>query len=419
MEFGSEVERRREAVRLVDEQVSVAEVARRVDRSRKWVYEWVARFRADGVSGLIDRSRAPKTQPAKTPSETVTKVLDTRSMLEGRPEASMGALSILAQMERDGWSGIPSESTIERILSNAGVTRHKHKRDRSTEVHLPLPDVSRPGVLHQADWVQDRYLKGGIRFQSLQIADVGSHGVASGQFLDRTILTAVTFLIEQAWPKLSIPQAMTVDNAFAKTTHPNNPFTNWVKACLYFGVEAIVGPPGRHGWTNHIEAVNNEWQNRTIRAEHYTSLNEVRQGSNRAVHWLNTCRPIHDPDVVGTRYPAQYIQAHTDRLRWPPDITIADHLDPKGTLNLPVSDGRITFIRHVTNHHSVNVAHTNWPVPDTIPIGGLVTATLTTSDRRLWIRHQAEPVADFDYPIKHTVIEPYYPPAPVSLVNHV
>ena len=169
MEFGSEVERRREAVRLVDEQVSVAEVARRVERSRWWVHQWLNRYRADGVSGLEDRSRVPKTQPAKTSSEMVTKILDTRSRLEGQPEASMGHLSILAQMERDGWSGIPSESTIERILSGAGVTRHKRKRDRSTEVHLPLPDASGPGMLQQADWVQDRYLKGGIRFQSLQL----------------------------------------------------------------------------------------------------------------------------------------------------------------------------------------------------------------------------------------------------------
>jgi len=185
-------------------------------------------------------------------------------MLEGRPEASVGALSILAQMERDGWPDIPSVATIERILSGAGVTRRSKRRDRSLEVKLPLPTVTAPGVSQQADWIQDRYLTGGICCQLLQVADVGSHGVASGQFLDRKMITAVAFLVEQAWPKLSIPQAMTVDNAFVKTSHKNNPFTNWVRICLYFGVEAIIGPPGRHGWTNHIEAVNNEIQNRTL-----------------------------------------------------------------------------------------------------------------------------------------------------------
>ena len=335
MEFGSEVERRQEAVRLVREGVRVSDVARRVGRSRWWVYEWLGRFLTEGDPGLEDRSRAPKTQPAKTSPVMVAEVLATRSRLEGQPEASIGALSILAQMERDGWSDIPSESTIKRILSDAGVTRPKRKRDRSKEVHLPLPKVAAPGIWQQADWVQDRYLKCGICFQSIQVADVGSHGIASGQFLDRTILTAVTFLIEHAWPKLSIPLAMSVDNAFVKTTHPNNPFTNWVRICLFFGVEVIVGPPGRHGWTNYIEAVNNEWQKRTIKAVYFNSLDELRQGSHRAVDWLNTCRPMHDPDIEGTRYAAEYIAAHASSLRWPPTITIADHLNSKGDLILP------------------------------------------------------------------------------------
>lgn len=419
MEFGSDVERRREAVRLVDDGVSVAETARRVGRSRWWVHDWLNRFRAEGDAGLENRSRARKTQPAKTSPATTAKILATRNVLEKQPEASIGGLSILAQMERDGWSDIPSETTIERTLSDAGVTRPHKKRDRTSEVKLPLPKVTGAGVLQQADWIHDRYLTGGIRCQSLQVADVGSHGIASGQYLDRKIITAVTFLVEYAWPKLSIPRAMTVDNAFAKTSHQNNPLTNWIRLGLYFGVEAIIGPPGRHGWTNYIEAVNNEWQKRTIRAERYTSLDDLRQGSNRAVEWLNTCRPMHDPDIHGTRYPAEYIERYRHELRWPPAITIADHLDRHGNLTLPVSDGRITFIRHVTKHHTIELTNSHWPIPVAVAKGALVVATITTSDNRLRIRHQGEPIVGFDYPIKHTVTRPYYPPATDSLLRHV
>lgn len=419
MEFGSEVERRVEAVRLVDDGVPIAEVARRVGRSRWWVYEWLARFRAEGRSGLVDRSRARLTQPGKTSVETVAMVLATRTVLERQPEASIGAMSILAHMERQDCLDIPSVSTIERILTAAGVTRHKYKRDRSTEIKLPLPKVTGPGVLQQADWIHDRYLTGGVRCQLLQVGDVGSHGVASGQFLDRKMLTAVTFVVEEAWPKLSIPQGMTVDNAFVSTTHPNSPFTGWIRACLYFGVEAIIGPPGRHGWTNHIEAVNNEIQNRSIRAEHYANLDELRAGVDRAVEWLNTYRPIHDPDVVGTRYPGEYIASQAHKLRWPPDIRIADHTNHKGVVNLPICTGRITFIRHVTKHNTVNVSLNQWPVPDSIPIGGLVTATITTDNQLLTIRHQGEPVSQFNYPINHPITQPYYPPADTSLLAHI
>jgi transposase len=82
MEFGSEVERRREAVRLVGDGTSVADVARELDRSRQWVHKWLKRFAAEGDAGLVDRSRARSTQPDKTPPETVANILTTRSRLE-------------------------------------------------------------------------------------------------------------------------------------------------------------------------------------------------------------------------------------------------------------------------------------------------------------------------------------------------
>ena len=416
--FNSEVERRRRAVELVDDGVSKAEAGRRLERSRQWVDKWVHRFRVGGDTGLEGLPRTPRYQPTKTPPDVAAKVLEVRDRLDADPVASVGALTILAEMERERFTPIPSTATIERILHAAGVTRPRTKRQR-TGVKLPLPVVTTPGIWQQADWVQDRYLQGGIRYNSLQIGDVGSHGIAAGQYLNRRLLTAVRFLIERAWPALSIPQAMGQDNAFSSTTHPNMPFTIWVLACLYFGVEVIIAPPGGLGWNNHAEAVNNLWQQRTIWVEHFDSLNTLRAGSNRAVEWFNTRRPILDPNLCGTRYPADYIEANTNQLRWPPTFTIADHLDQRGNLHIPLADGRVTFLRHVTEDHTINIAHTHWPITDSIPIGGLVTATITTADHRLTIRHQGDTIKQLDYPINHPIVDPYYPPATQSLLHHV
>jgi putative transposase len=417
-EFDSELARRKRAVELVDGGLSKAKTARRLGRSRRWVVKWIGRWHREGDDGLLERSRAPHSQPTKTPPRVIDKVLDTRAGLEKIPEVNIGALSVLAAMERDGFVPLPSIATIERILSRNGVTRPVGTTGRSG-VKLPLPQVSTPGVWQQTDWVQDRYLEGGIRFNSLQVADVGSHGIVSGQFLDRTLVTAVTFLIEQAWPVLSIPQAMGTDNAFTHTTHRHNPFTSWTRACLWFGTEVIIGPPGSHGWNNHIEAVNSLWQRRTIRAQRFASLKELRAGSERACWWFNHRRPILDPGTCGTRYPAEYITAHTDQLRWPPDITVADHLDADGSLTIPLTAGRVTFIRHVTEQHTINVAGAAWDVPAVVPAGGLVVATIETHEHTLTIGHRGEPVATYPYPIKHPVADPCYPPAEHSLLHHV
>lgn len=416
--FDSEVERRQRAVELVGEGVSKTEAAHRVGRSRQWVDKWVKRFAVDGDTGLEDRSRIPVRQPTKTPDDVIDKVLETRRRLEADPVANVGALTIVSELELAGFDQVPSVATIERILHTAGVTRPRVRRERSGN-GLPLPTVTTPGIWQQADWIQDRWLEGGIRFNSLQISDVGSHGVTAGQYAKRTMLNAVTLLVETAWPALSIPQAMGIDNAFSATTHPNNPFTAWIRACLYFGVEAIISPPGVVGWTNHVEAVNNEWQRKTIWVERYDSLDALRAGSNRAVRWLNTRRPVLDPTICGTRYPADYIAANRHQLRWPPTFTITDHLDRRGTLQIPLAAGRVTFLRHIDEAHTIRIAHNDWPVPDTLPVGGLVTATITTADQHLVIRRQGQTISRSTYPISQPVTDPYYPPADHSLLHHV
>ena len=415
--LGSEVERRRRAMELIDEGESKVEVARRVGRSRVWVHKWRRRFEADGDAGLVDGSRARLSQPA-TSQRVVDRVLSVRGDLEDDPVASVGGLSILASLEREGFTPLPSVATIERILHRAARTRPYQRQQRSGN-RLPFPVVASPGVWQQADWIQDRWLEGGTRFNSLQFGDVASHGIVSAQYPQRSIANAVTALWERAWPFLSIPQALGTDNAFVATTHPNNPWTEWVLICLYFGVEVIVSPPHDLGWTNHIEAVNNLWQSRTINRHRFRDLDELRAGSDRACDWFNQARPVLDPTRCGTRYPAQWISAHASQLRWPPDLHLNDHRDPKGRLHIPLSTGRITYLRHVTDHHTINVTHHTWTVPPTIPTGALVTATIDTAEHTLTIRHGGTIHTTHPYPIPHPATNSYYPPARHGLLDHL
>ena len=62
---------REELVHLVaSQQVSMTELCRRFQISRKTGYKWVQRFRTDGVAGLGERSRRPQQVHYRVPPPT-------------------------------------------------------------------------------------------------------------------------------------------------------------------------------------------------------------------------------------------------------------------------------------------------------------------------------------------------------------
>jgi transposase len=69
---------RLQLVTRVAEGEPVEEVARAVGLSRATVYKWIARYRSEGPSGLLDRSSAPKRRPTKTSSKRTKRILKWR-----------------------------------------------------------------------------------------------------------------------------------------------------------------------------------------------------------------------------------------------------------------------------------------------------------------------------------------------------
>lgn len=416
VEFESEEARRAEALRLVDEEgLSVTAAAAVVGRSRRWLSKWAARVNAG--EGLSDRSRASSTSFQSSSEELVDVVLEYRRRLESDPVASIGGLSILAAMERDGLTGLPSVRSIERILTQAGVSRPRIKKpSRSTIPVLPLPQVGHvPGVWHQSDWIQDRYLEGGIRYNSIQLVDMGPGGGIAHQYQRRSMINTAEFFLEHGWSQLSIPQAISVDNAFSKTSHLDNFLTLFVRLCLFFGAEPVISPPRELGWTNGVENFNNLFQDRTIAKRRYSSLEGLAADTDLFNHWANYLRPLHLPAVAGTRYPGVLVDNVRDTLRWPPPLFLVDHQDSKGRLRIPLAHGRVTFLRRVHNQ-AITIAQHRWSID--LPDHSLVVASVTTGDAILTLRHQAETLQIYTFPIPHRVIDPYYPPQPHSIYHH-
>lgn len=57
---------------------SIEQVADKLGRSVRQVYRYLKRFREEGIKGLFNKSRRPKTSPNKTPPELEAKILEVR-----------------------------------------------------------------------------------------------------------------------------------------------------------------------------------------------------------------------------------------------------------------------------------------------------------------------------------------------------
>ena len=95
--------------RVVAEDWSLAEAARAVEVSERTAGKWVARFRAEGELGLLDRSSAPHTVANRTPEERVQAIACLR-----RLRFTGGQIAELFEM---------AETTVSGILTRIGLGR--------------------------------------------------------------------------------------------------------------------------------------------------------------------------------------------------------------------------------------------------------------------------------------------------------
>ncbi|MFF2368895.1 IS481 family transposase, partial [Streptomyces sp. NPDC058122] len=134
------------------EKRSVGEVVAEYGVARSWLYELLARYRAEGEVAFEPRSRRPKTSPRATPAATVELVLALRKQLTEQ--------GLDAGADTIGWHLLHhhattlSRATIHRILTRAGaVVPEPGKRPRSSYLRFA---ADQPNECWQSDFTHYR-----------------------------------------------------------------------------------------------------------------------------------------------------------------------------------------------------------------------------------------------------------------------
>jgi transposase InsO family protein len=149
----SVVEQRYRAVLEVAAGVPVTEVAGRYGVSRQSVHAWLRRYRAEGPSGLADRSHRVRAHPWQIPAGLEAAICELR-----RAHARWGPKRLVFEMDRRGF-GTVTRSTVYRTLVRNGLIEPRPRRRRREDYRRWERPVAMQ--LWQMDVTASAFLSGG------------------------------------------------------------------------------------------------------------------------------------------------------------------------------------------------------------------------------------------------------------------
>jgi transposase InsO family protein len=182
--------------------VAFTELCRRFGISRKTGYKWLARYQAGGGEALGDRSRRPRSSPARIPACRAEEVIALR-----RANPSWGGRKLRRRLQDLGHAQVPAASTCTEILRRAQLLS-------PTATHQPMQRFERaaPNELWQMDHKGDFPTQGGQRCYPLTVLDDHSRfnlvlDPAGNQRGD-----TVRLALMQAFAQYGLPEAILCDN---------------------------------------------------------------------------------------------------------------------------------------------------------------------------------------------------------------
>jgi transposase InsO family protein len=201
----SVVEQRYRAVLDVLAGVPVTEVAERSGVSRQSVHAWVRRYEAEGLGGLMDRSKRPASCPHQVSAEVEAAVCELR-----REHPRWGPLRLAHELGRAGVVPVPSRMSVYRVLVRHGlIDPQPRKRPKDSYVRW---ERDAPMALWQMDLVGGVFLADGTEAKLVTGIDDHSRFCVICQVVPRATGRAVCLAFAAALRRHGVPGEVLTDN---------------------------------------------------------------------------------------------------------------------------------------------------------------------------------------------------------------
>jgi transposase InsO family protein len=183
--------------------------------STKTGYKWKERFLRDGVRGMKERSRRPKSHADQLAEQTVCEIIRLKLA-----HGNWGPRKIRELYRRRYGEEVASESSFKRVLERAGLTQKRRQRRAKQAGRL---SAGREGRAPNEVWTVD--FKGwwrswGKHCEPLTVRDEHSRYVLELRALEDGRSETVRRSFEQLFERHGLPQAIRSDNGspFASVT---------------------------------------------------------------------------------------------------------------------------------------------------------------------------------------------------------
>ena len=312
---------------------SVTELAAAHGVHRSWIYKLLARYREGGYEALEPRSRAPRSSPSRTPGEVVRSIVSLREQLlfEGHDG---GAETIAHHLARQGIEGVPSVSTIWRILRREGlVVPQPQKRPRSSLIRF---EAELPNEMWQADITHWR-LAGGEEAEILNMIDDHSRLFVASRAFPTTKAADVVAVFRSAIDLHGTPASLLCDNGAVFTATPRGGKVLLQLEMERLGILAKNSRPYHPQTCGKVERLHQTLKRYLAMQAPAKTLAELQAQLDAFAHYYNAIRPHR---ALGGRTP---LQAYSARIKARPVVEILpdthfrirhDRVDGQGKVSL-------------------------------------------------------------------------------------
>jgi transposase InsO family protein len=299
-----------------------------------------------------------------------------------------GAQNVRWRLEDLAVRPLPSARTIDRILVREGLTHRRTGRYVSKQIPYPALAAGRPNQVHQVDYVGPCYLRGPVRFWSLNSVDVATVRCALEPVASRAGQGTVDALWA-TWQRLGLPEAVQADNEWVFYGSPAHPrgMGYLIRLCLPLGVEPWFIPV-REPWRNGVvERFNGHFRSKFLAGGALADFPTLRPAS-LAFEGRHNSRYRYTR--LHGQTPLAALQGQGTALHFPPEERAPLVPLPKPTR------GRYHVVRFIRSDLRLDVFGERFHMPPETEYAYVV-ATVDVAEERLTVQLGADLIAVLPY----------------------